>query len=473
MLMKFYSHGIRLFVFSFLLLFPLSFCAQENSPVSNMDSLTEASHEHMLERQELEQVAKNIIEYPAFVAPGYEKYLEIYALDDVPSPRGAGIIGYISDPTDIIPIAQEQLINELLYTLEHNTTAQVAIVMLPSIGTEVPKDFAVKLFEKWGIGKSDKDNGLLVLTIMDQRRTEFEVGYGLEPILTDAICYRIGSQEVVPHFKNGQFGQGMISAVERIKEFIEDPTVINEIYSSEVSYVTGESKPLSFWWILILFLPYLIACGAFALWYYGVAHDIEQSKDDYYDKYHRLEKLKFGCLQFLFPFPFLFFSAMVKKRLQQYRSAPRYSKTNGKLLELKNEWTENDFLEAAQNLEEKLDSVRYDVWVTEDESDVMILEYEGPNGRKYSDCSSCGYKTYGKTKSKVTEAPSYDHGGKRVDYFECRNCNFQATKTVVLSAISRPSTSSSSGSSFSSSSSNSSSSFGGGSSGGGGSGVSW
>lgn len=336
----------------------------------------------------------------------------------------------------------------------------------------MPKDFAVELFGAWGIGKSDTDNGLLILTVMDQRRTEFEVGHGLEPILTDVVCYRIGMNEIVIEFQLQNYGAGLVKAVHRVKQFLEDPEAIPEIYSYDVTYLE-EDDFNGLGWLYLIFTIYGIICALFALWYYGVAFDIERSKDDYYDKYHRLEKLKFGCLQFLFPFPFLLLSAMVKQRLKRYRQAPRFSKVNGKPLKLLTNYDEIDFLEEVQLLEEELKSILYDVWVTDDKSDMMILEYEGPNGRKYSNCKECGYKTFGKLHSLVLVAATYDHSGTRIDKFECRNCNYQEEKEIIIPQKSRASDSSSSSSFSSSSSSSSSSSFGGGSSGGGGAGVSW
>ena len=163
---------------------------------------------------------------------------------------------------------------------------------------------------------------------------------------------------------------------------------------------------------------------------------------------------------------------MSKKRLEEYRYSPRFSKKNGMLMTKLTNYDEIDFLEEVQLLEEELKSILYDVWITKDKSDIMILEYEGPNGRKYSDCKECSYKTFGKISSLILVSATYDRSGSRIDKYECRNCNYQEEKEITIPQ--KVSASSSSGSSFSSSSSSSSSSsFGGGSSGGGGAGVSW
>lgn len=395
--------------------------------------------------------------------------LSSYSVGQVPNPAQDGV-GYVADPTNILDEASVQELNRLISAIESKTSAEIAIAILPSIGEEVPKNFAVKLFETWEIGKAKTDNGLLILTVMDQRRTEFEVGYGLEPILTDALCYRIGSQEIVPYFKRGEYGAGLISALIRIQSILDNPEVVDEIYDSGLDHSASlyEKYPIPFY---ILF-GYGFICLMLALWYYGVMFDIQRSKDDYFDKYKRLEKMKVGCLLFMFPLPFLFYNMLVKKRLKKYRYAPRFSRINGMPLFLKDELADNDFLERSQVLEETLESVNYDVWVTEDESDILVLEYEGAIS-KYDDCRKCGYKTFGRTKSVVAIAATFDQSGERHVFYECRNCNYKETKIEAIAQLMAASSSSSGSSSFGGGSSGGSSSFGGGSSGGGGAGVSW
>jgi len=408
-----------------------------------------------------------------FKGPTYGKIQDSYTIEDVANPKKKGGTGYISDPNDYISSFEEQELNSIIWDIEQKSTAQIAVVILPSIGTEVPKSFAVDLFEKWSIGQADTDNGLLILTIMDQRRTEFEVGYGLEPILTDVVCYRIGTSEIVPNFKQGNFGKGLIEAVKKVQLFLDNPEVIDEIYSNKINHQTSNNTgvPVLFFYILGF---YAMVCLLFFIGYYGIAYDIERSKDDYYDKYHRLKKLKVGCLLFLFPLPLIFFNKLIKRRLKNYRYAPRFSSVNGKALILKDEWAENAFLEKAQILEESLESIRYDVWVTHDESDILVLEYEG-SSRKYSDCQECNYKTFGKSKTVVLKSANYNRSGERKVYFDCRNCHYKEEKIEIIpQLVQHTSSSGSSSSSFGGGSSSSgSSSFGGGSSGGGGAGVSW
>ncbi len=436
-----------------------------------------------------------VIDFPEFIPPNYLNHRANYFnVELVPKPRGKGILGYISDPNNYISSSEEEEINKILFSLEKKTSAEVIIVIVNSIGDEVPKKFATKLFNKWGIGKADKDNGLLILTVVDQRRTEFETGYGLEAILTDNICFRIGTDEIVPPFKKGDYGKGLINALTVVKKILQDPNSIDEIYSNIISYDTEYQtlagsisekiqnffnyiERLSAWKIFFLF--YILICIFYGIYFYINMISIQKSKEDYYDKYNRLADLKLGCLPYLFPIPMLRLEKIRYKRLKQYRYNTRFSKVNGKLLVLLDSKKEIEHLNDGQLVEENIESVDYDVWVTEDKSDILILNYAGVSSRKYTKCSECNYKTNGKVKSDVVKRATYENEGKRIDYYECKNCNKRTDITIVLAKRVRESSSSSgsssrSGSSYSSSSSSSSSSsFGGGRSGGGGAGVSW
>ncbi len=95
-----------------------------------------------------------------------------YTVETVPNPKDSDG-GYVSDPDHVLKAATVASINSMFTELEKNTTDQVALVVVNSIGSEVPKDFVYRLFNKWGIGIKGKDNGLLILMVMDKRRVGF------------------------------------------------------------------------------------------------------------------------------------------------------------------------------------------------------------------------------------------------------------------------------------------------------------
>lgn len=275
---------------------------------------------------ETEQQSYSSINYPVFTAPTYSnRDIDYYSILEIPKPRGKGILGYVSDPDGYISAIYEEEINKVLFELERNTSAEVAIVVVKSIGDEIPKKFATKLFNKWGIGKADKDNGLLILTVMDQRRTEFETGYGLEAILTDNICYRIGTDEIVPFFKEGEYGEGLLKAADKVKEVVENPNTIDYIYSNDVTYEVDDDDSAFLLFIddllatnkwILLSIVYVFFLIFLTIYYSLKIKFIDASKEEYYDKYNSLKKVEIGCFAFLFPFPLWGMSTTIKTRLK-------------------------------------------------------------------------------------------------------------------------------------------------------------
>jgi len=96
-----------------------------------------------------------------------------------------------------------------------------------------PEEFATALFEKWGIGKSDKDNGLLLLISRDDRAVQIRTGYGLEGVVPDIIAGRVIRDEIVPRFRNGDYDGGTLAAVKRLSAVILDPSVREELMSAQ------------------------------------------------------------------------------------------------------------------------------------------------------------------------------------------------------------------------------------------------
>ena len=104
----------------------------------------------------------------------------------------------------------------MLSQLEDSLSIEVTVVALPSIGEDIPAEFAHKLFEHWGIGKKADDNGLLILLVLDQRKVTFATGYGLEGVLPDALCFRIQQNEMVPWFRKNDFDRGITEGVRAV-----------------------------------------------------------------------------------------------------------------------------------------------------------------------------------------------------------------------------------------------------------------
>ena len=136
-----------------------------------------------------------------------------YDVEQVPNVHLVDKRQFVSDPDNILSQSARDSINVMAMHLEMTTGIETAVVMLPTIGDTDIFDFSHNLFRRWGIGKKNRDNGFLVVFVMDQHKVRFTTGYGIEGIMTDALSKRIQMQQMVPRFKEGNWDAGMVNGM--------------------------------------------------------------------------------------------------------------------------------------------------------------------------------------------------------------------------------------------------------------------
>ncbi|HEB51000.1 MAG TPA: TPM domain-containing protein [Desulfobulbus sp.] len=124
--------------------------------------------------------------------------------------------GRVVDLAGVIDGRTEDRLSDLLADLEQKTTVQMVILTVDSLDGEDINSFSLRVAEQWKIGQKDKDNGLLLSVAVRDRKYRFEVGYGLEEVLPDSLVGTIGRQALVPWFKQGRYGQGILVATGEI-----------------------------------------------------------------------------------------------------------------------------------------------------------------------------------------------------------------------------------------------------------------
>lgn len=130
--------------------------------------------------------------------------------------------GFVNDYAKVMQASEVKKTEELCRQLEKKTGAEIAVVTVQTTSPLDSKTYAVEMFQKWGIGKKGKDNGLLILLAMNEKRVEIEVGYGLEGTINDAKAGEILDQFAVPQFKEGKFGEGLYQTAAAIAVKIAD-----------------------------------------------------------------------------------------------------------------------------------------------------------------------------------------------------------------------------------------------------------
>jgi uncharacterized protein len=123
--------------------------------------------------------------------------------------------GYVNDFTGVLDAASQQTLEAYCTNLERTTGAQLAIVLVNSLEDEPVEDVANRLYREWGIGKKGKDEGALILLSIRDHKSRAEIGYGLEPIITDGQAGGI-LRGVRPILRQGNYGGALLAVVEQI-----------------------------------------------------------------------------------------------------------------------------------------------------------------------------------------------------------------------------------------------------------------
>jgi len=171
---------------------------------------------------------------------------------DFPTPEG-----FVNDFANILSSETKQRLEQQLTQLEEDSSIEIAVAIVDSLGGTTIEDFATRLFEEWEIGKKGEDNGILLLFALSDRKMRIEVGYGLEPLLTDSKAGRIIRNIITPEFRNEDYDKGVTEGVAAIIKVVHGEEVD---LGSEESSETGEDGSGGVWvlfFIGTIFLSYL------------------------------------------------------------------------------------------------------------------------------------------------------------------------------------------------------------------------
>ncbi|HBV58407.1 MAG TPA: methanol dehydrogenase [Candidatus Magasanikbacteria bacterium] len=133
--------------------------------------------------------------------------------------------GYVSDYASMLSAATKTQLEQDLGNFEKETKHEISVVTVLDLQGDTIENFAVKLFEEWGMGKKGADNGVLFLIAKDDRQMRIEVGYGLEGALPDATAWQIIDKIATPAFKNSNYDSGVLQSVSAIEAAIRGEDV--------------------------------------------------------------------------------------------------------------------------------------------------------------------------------------------------------------------------------------------------------
>ncbi|MBT4485097.1 MAG: TPM domain-containing protein, partial [Candidatus Latescibacteria bacterium] len=117
--------------------------------------------------------------------------------------------GHVNDFAGVMKSGTREQLEGVLRGLASKSGAEVVVVTVKDMGGIDESTYAVELMKEWGIGSKERDDGILILVAVEERRLRIEVGYGLEHVITDAAAGQIRDKYIVPHLRNNDYDTGI------------------------------------------------------------------------------------------------------------------------------------------------------------------------------------------------------------------------------------------------------------------------
>lgn len=154
--------------------------------------------------------------------------------------------GPVKDLAQVMTAQQRQELTEYLTTVNSQTGIQMAVLTVPSLEGDSIEDFSFRTASKWQLGQAKEDNGALLVVSEGDRELRIEVGYGLEGLLTDAKSGLIIRNVITPHFRNGDYGTGIVEGIRNmVGVATEDAQLISPDMEEDEGNVDGQSLVVS------------------------------------------------------------------------------------------------------------------------------------------------------------------------------------------------------------------------------------
>lgn len=189
----------------------------------------------------------------------------------VPAQEFPKLTGRVVDAADILPPEVEARIAAKSEAIEKQTTAQLVVATVPSLDGYEIEDYGYRLGRAWGIGqkrgsevsggKGTGDNGVILLVAPNDRKVRIEVGYGLEPILTDALSSVIIQRTIIPEFRAGNMPAGVEAGFDAIAKQVELPPeeAAKNVAAAQASGGDGGFPAGLVFFLILLFIWIMIA----------------------------------------------------------------------------------------------------------------------------------------------------------------------------------------------------------------------
>ena len=181
------------------------------------------------------------------------------------APTFPPLTGRVVDNAQLLSVDAEAKLSGELAALEQKTGRQMVVATLPGLQGYEIEDYGYQLLRAWGIGRKAENDGVILIIAPNERAVRVEVGYGLEPVLTDALSSLIIQRSLLPAFREGRFEEGVVGGTtELVKQLSLPDQEARALVAQAASQgnarpgKTGSSLPV----IIVIIVVFLMLTGA-------------------------------------------------------------------------------------------------------------------------------------------------------------------------------------------------------------------
>jgi len=171
------------------------------------------------------------------------------------------LTGRVVDAANVIPADEEARLTQKLEALETQSQRQLVVVTLPDLQGYDIADYGYQLGRHWGIGDKERNDGALFIIAPNERRLRIEVGYGLEPVLTDGLSSLIIQQQVVPRFKAGDMAGGIEAGTDAIVQQLMLPAEEAQKIAAQAQPSQSQAEDVivpTLFWLFMIFIFFVV-----------------------------------------------------------------------------------------------------------------------------------------------------------------------------------------------------------------------
>ena len=173
--------------------------------------------------------------------------------------------GFVTDTAEVLSSEEETALENELAQYRDETSNEIAVLIVNTLNGEPIADVSVDVGRRWGIGSQENDNGILLLVAYEDRELFLATGYGLEGAVPDIVAKGIIDEEIVPHFRDGEYAEGIQAGIEALQKHIAGE------YTPD-RYMRSEDGVIGVWIfivIIMLFQVFVARLAATKSWWLG------------------------------------------------------------------------------------------------------------------------------------------------------------------------------------------------------------